>query len=151
MKHNIGHIKKGDVVYLPFPIDTKESEENKKVEQDTNFENDPRETKERLGLILWKAEVNNFAACAITSKAHRENKIELHGRDLDSGKIGYDPSYIRPNIIQTINISQIRRKVGTVKPEKLKEVIDKVKEFLDAEPEEAPTSKVFERAKRKIR
>lgn len=147
MKHNVGHIKKGDIVYIPFPLDSKE---NIGIEQSKNFENDPRETKERLGFILWKTE-DSFVVCAITSKPHREHKIELRGKDLSSGEISYDPSFIRPNIIQTIPKSFIRRRAGTVKPEKLKEVIDKVKEFLDLEPELETVPKALERVNRRLR
>jgi hypothetical protein len=41
--------------------------------------------------------------------------------------------------------------LGKLKPEKLREVVDKVKELIDAEPEEPPVPKAFERAKRRIR
>lgn len=151
LEHDIGHIKKGDIVYVPFPLNPKGSKENIQTEQDENFESDPRETKERPGLVLWRAETDSFTVCAITSKPYREHKIELHGRDLDSGKIGYDPSFIRPNIIATVHRSDIRRKLGTLKPQKLEEVIDKVKKLLDAEPEEAPVTKALERTKKRIR
>lgn len=150
MEHDIGHIKKGDVVYVPFPLDDLDKDKSKEIAQ-TEQDVEPREKKDRPALVLWRAETNSFTVCAITSKPYRENKIQLSGRDLDSGKIDYDPSFIRPNIITTLPKKYLRRKVGTLKPEKLREVIDKFKELLDAEPEEAPVPKAFERARKRIR
>jgi mRNA interferase MazF len=148
LEHYVGHIKKGDVVYIPFPLSR--SATPKTDDLDTQ-EGDPREKKDRPVVVLFRAEVDSFTVCAITKQPHREHKIELHGKDLDSGKIDYEPSFIRPNIVTTIERCHIRRKMGTLKPDKLKEVIDKVKDLLDADPEDAPVSKAFERAKRRIR
>lgn len=160
MEQDIGHIKKGDVVYVPFPLDEVDTyEQNPNNDGALSNEEtalqirrgDPRKKKDRPTVVLWQTQTDSFTVCAITSNSYREHKIELSGRDLDSGKISYEPSYIRPDIITTVHRKFIRKKVGTLKSEKLKEVINKVKELLDAEPEEAPVAKAFKRPRRGAR
>lgn len=133
---DVGHIKKGDVVCVPFPFDDKQEGSSKLKEKD------------RPAVVLFQSDKDSFVLCPITKQPHREDKIPLNGKDLDTGRIDYDPSFIRPNIITTVMKNLIRKKIGTLKPEKLEEVVNKVKEFLDKQPEEAPVPKPFERVKR---
>ena len=160
MENYVGHIKKGDVVYIPFPLDRLATskaddvnikEDNPGEKEASPKDDDPREKKDRPVVVLFRAEVDSYTVCAITKQPHREHKIELNSRDLASGRMENDPSFIRPNLLTTVKRCYIRRKAGSLKPHKVKEVTDKVKEFLDAEPEDAPVHKALERGKRRIR
>ena len=136
------HIKKGDIVYILFPFDNVREGSGKDDEIVMS-------AKDRPALVILKGDGNNLVLCAITSRRYGENKIELKPRDMGSGVLGYDPSFVRPNMIWTLERSLIRRKVGTLKHQKLAEVIEKIKELLDKESEEAPTAQAFERPKKK--
>ncbi len=145
------HIKKGDVVYIPFPFDKKSTEDQQYQESENDQSSNKPQEKDRPALFLFKSEVDSFVCCAITTKPHREHKIKIINGHFSSGKIDYEPSFARPNVITTVHRSLIRRKVGTLNSEKLAEIINKVKELLDQEPEETPKSKALERPKRRIR
>jgi mRNA interferase MazF len=161
LNQNLGHIKKGDVVNVLFPysnhIDVEsETSENEneaqstapKIEKTAKLDNKTK-SKDRPALVLFKSGSDNFVFCAITTNGSREPRIELNDKDFQTGSLTCKPSFIKPNILSTIDKSLIRSKVGTLKPEKLKEVITKLKDFLDAEPEEATTSKALQRPSRR--
>lgn len=135
---NRDHIKKGDVVYVPFPYSDKEP----------NGE-EGEDYKDRPAIVIFSSG-ENVICCAVTKQNHRANLIPLRGRDLASGKIDNDPSYIKPDIISTFNKNQIRRKAASLRPERLKEVTDKVKEMIDQEPIEAPVLQAVARPKKRF-
>lgn len=155
-QHYTGHIKKGDVVSVPFPLSNYQDKAETAKKGDTeDIEKEKQaylvEVKDRPGVVLFRADTDSFTICAITTKPHREHKIPITIQDFESGNLGYGPSFARPNIIGTFSRDVIRDKKGTLKSQKLKEITDKVKELIDQEPEEKPASKACERPKRRIR
>lgn len=129
------HLAKGDIVRMPA----------KQVNPD-----DPKE--ERMFLILWRAEVNTYTVCPITSSPYRKHKIALERRDLRSGALTCNPSYMRPNMVSTMVRKDDWKKVGSILEEKMSEVSEVIKNLLDQEPEPAPVPKALERpARQRIR
>lgn len=123
------HLTKGDVVYIP-------------TEQVPN--EDPKPS--RPYVVLWQAETNTYAVCPITKQSCREHKITLECRDfLGSGVLTYDPSYARPNFIYTLEQDETWEKIGTLTPQKMQEISNKIKEFADQPRVAAPQTKVFAR------
>lgn len=109
--------------------------------------------KNRPYLVLWEAEIETYTVCPITSKPDREHKVALECRDLQSGALTYNPSYIRPNLPVTLQRQSNWRKIGAVQNDKMSEVADKVKALIDLPRSEATTSKALERpiARKRIR
>lgn len=124
------HLAKGDVVTIP----------SEQIDND--------DTKTRPYLILWEAETDTYTVCPITSKPNREHKIALECKDFQSGALTYDPSYIRPNLPYTLRREESWRKVGTVREDKMKEVIEKVKALADQPRKPAPSDKAIQRPKK---
>ena len=163
------HIKKGDIVYVLFPfsahqqIESLENDtddiqptatENTQQSDTENCQNEQQNTeksKDRPAVVLFRSDTNNFVFCAITTKGHRDPSIEITNRDLQSGHIGYGPSFAKPNIIATIHRGLVRKKVGKLGTKKLQEITDKVIDLLNEPPEEEPVSKAFQRPKTRVR
>jgi mRNA interferase MazF len=101
----------GDVVLVPFPF--------------TDFSN----RKNRPALIISKFGAD-FMICAITSKfVNDEYAIEITNRDFKIGGI-LKLSYIKPNIIHTINCKIVKKKLGSLRKDKLKEVLDCIRDLI---------------------
>lgn len=126
-KQSRQHLTKGDIVSIP-------------CEQVPNDD-----TKRRKYLIVWEAETETFAVCPITSKPHREHKVPLECKDLQSGDLIYSPSYIRPNFVYTLSRGDGWQKVGTVKEEILNKVTTSIKGFCDQLRKQEEKSKPFQR------
>jgi len=96
---------KGDVVVLPFPYSNLSS------------------FKRRPALIIALLEGDDVILCQVTSK-QREDKyvVKLSDSDFKRGKLNVD-SYIRPNRIFTADKSIILYKIGSIKDNKIDEVI----------------------------
>jgi mRNA-degrading endonuclease toxin of MazEF toxin-antitoxin module len=124
------HLTKGDIVTIPAGQANSD------------------DTKTRPYLILWEAETDTYTLCPITSKPNREHKIALECRDMQSGALTYDPSYIRPNLPVTLSRNESWRKIGAVKEEKMTEVAEKIKTLADQQRVSAPVSKALERPTR---
>jgi mRNA interferase MazF len=131
LEGSIENFVRGDVVSVPFPF------------------SDVSATKRRPALVVAESDSNNIIVCPITSKPGRDYEIKLEDQDFRVGKLNLSPCYIRPNIIVTVDKSNVIRHIGNLKDEKINEVITKIIEILQ-KPSEAPppTSKALERGKR---
>jgi len=104
---------KGDVVVIPFPF------------------SDLSSIKLRPALVIVELQNNDLMLCQITSKQKVDGfSLSLDKNDFTVG--GLDQlSFIRPNRIFTAEKSLIKYKAGSIRPEKLKEVRDKIVSLLD--------------------
>jgi len=126
----IENLVKGDVISVPFPF------------------SDASATKRRPALIVAESDSNNIIVCPITSKPGRDYEIKLEDQDFKVGKLNLSPCYIRPNIIATVDKSNVIRNIGKLKDEKINQVIATIIEILQkpsAPP--PPASKAWERGK----
>ncbi|HCJ67527.1 MAG TPA: growth inhibitor PemK [Elusimicrobia bacterium] len=99
---------KGDVVVVPFPF------------------SDLTQAKRRPALVLSVLEGDDLILCQITSQFVRDNyAISLEDKDFGTGSLK-QPSNIRPNRIFTADSHIVLYRIGTLKPSKLSEVIEKV-------------------------
>ncbi|MEH2419293.1 type II toxin-antitoxin system PemK/MazF family toxin [Nostoc sp.] len=130
MEASLENLTKGDVISIPFPF------------------SDASATKRRPALVIAESDSNNIMVCPITSKAGRDYEIELEDQDFRVGKLNLSPCYIRPNIIATIDKSNVIRFIGKLKDEKINEVITAIIEILQKPSEPPPPpSRALERGK----
>ncbi|AFZ27382.1 growth inhibitor [Cylindrospermum stagnale PCC 7417] len=129
MEGSIEHLVKGDVISVPFPF------------------SDASATKRRPALVIAESDTNNIIVCPITSKPGRDYEIKLEDQDFISGKLNLSPCYIRPNIIATIDKSNVIRHIGKLNFEKINEVITAIIKILQKLPEPPPASKALERGR----
>ncbi len=102
---------KGDVVVFPFPF------------------SDLSAYKKRPALVLSVLEGSDLILCQITSETRYDKyAVELKESDFKQGKLNVI-SMIRPNRLFTAEKSIINYKVGSLKDNKLKEVIGKLIEI----------------------
>ncbi|MFS0516579.1 type II toxin-antitoxin system PemK/MazF family toxin [Nostoc sp. UIC 10607] len=86
--------------------------------------------------------------CPITSKPGRDYENQLEDQDFRVGKLSLSPCYIRPNIIATVDKTNVIRFIGKLKDEKINEVITAIIEILQKPPEPPPPeSRALERGK----
>ncbi|MEK7449948.1 MAG: type II toxin-antitoxin system PemK/MazF family toxin [Planctomycetota bacterium] len=103
---------KGEVVIVPFPF------------------SDLTQTKRRPALVIAELQGDDIILCQITSQNTRDNDaLVLTDSDFIQGSIS-QISNIRPNRIFTADQSIIQRKIGLIKREKIKAVIDKIIDIL---------------------
>ncbi|BAY35057.1 transcriptional modulator of MazE/toxin MazF (plasmid) [Nostoc carneum NIES-2107] len=130
MEGSVENLVKGDVISVPFPF------------------SDASATKRRPVLVIAESDSNNIIVCPITSKPGRDYEIKLEDQDFRVGKLNLSPCYIRPNIIATVDKSNVIRQIGKLKDGKLNEVISAIIEILQKPSEPPPpTSKALERGK----
>lgn len=129
MEGFIENLVKGDVISVPFPF------------------SDASATKRRPALVIAESDTNNIIVCPITSKPGRDYEIKLEDQDFISGKLNLSPCYIRPNIIATIDKSNVIRHIGKLNFEKINEVITAIIKILQKPPEPPPASKALERGR----
>lgn len=99
---------KGDVVVVPFPF------------------SDLTQAKRRPALVISKLEGDDLILCQITSQFIKDNyAISLTDKDFAKGSLKQQ-SNIRPNRIFTTDNHIVLYKVGSLKTEKLNEVIEKI-------------------------
>ena len=99
---------KGDVVIVPFPF------------------SDLTKSKRRPALVISNLKGDNIILCQITSQNIFDRySISLKNDDFQEGSLKR-PSNIRPNRIFTADIHIILYKAGTIKNEKIEEVINKI-------------------------
>src|SRR3989344_1712813 len=97
---------KGDIVVFPFPF------------------SDLSAYKKRPALVLSVLEGSDLILCQITSEARYDKyAIELKETDFKQGKLNVI-SMIRPNRLFTAEKSIINYKIGSLKNDKLKEVVE---------------------------
>lgn len=99
---------KGDVVTLPFPF------------------SDPSTVKRRPALVISDPLGDDVILCQITASRSDAYSVELKRTDFATGSLTKDPSYTRPNKIFTAETRIIEKKIGTIKPGKYREVVEKV-------------------------
>jgi mRNA interferase MazF len=105
---------KGDVVVIPFPF------------------SDLSQSKRRPALILATLEGDDTILCQITSKNMSDDyTIPVDDTDFESGGLKQS-SNIRPNRLFTADTHIILYRAGSVKKDKLNQVINKVVEIIKA-------------------
>ncbi|MBN3905740.1 MAG: type II toxin-antitoxin system PemK/MazF family toxin [Nostoc sp. NMS1] len=130
MEKSLENLAKGDVISIPFPF------------------SDTSATKKRPALVIAESDNNNIIVCPITSKPGRNYEIKLEDQDFRVGKLNLSPCYIRPNIIATVDKSNVIRFIGNLKDAKINEVITAIIEILQKPPEPPPqASRALERGK----
>ena len=130
MEGSIEHLIKGDVISVPFPF------------------SDTSTTKKRPALVIAESDNNNIIICPITSKPGRDYEIKLEDQDFRVGKLNLSPCYIRPNIIATVDKSNVIRYIGKLKDDKLHQVISTIIEIIEKPSSPLPASKAWERSKK---
>ncbi len=105
---------KGDVVVLPFPF------------------SDLSQSKRRPALVITELLRNDLILCQITSKKISDNyAILLEDNDFEEGHLRVK-SNVRPNRIFTADNNIVLYKVGRLKREKTKEIIEKIIKILQS-------------------
>jgi mRNA interferase MazF len=103
---------KGDVVVVPFPF--------------SNLS----QSKRRPALVIALLEGNDAILCQITSKIIKDTyAISIDDTDFSSGSLR-QPGNIRPNRLFTADSHIILYRVGSIKREKLTQVVEKVVEII---------------------
>lgn len=103
---------KGDVVVVPFPF--------------SNL----TETKRRPALVLSRLEGDDLILCQITSRQIQDRyAIPLVDGDFASGGLK-QPSNVRPNRIFTADRALVLYQAGSLKAEKLRDIIERLVEIL---------------------
>jgi mRNA interferase MazF len=103
---------KGDVVVVPFPF------------------SDLSQSKRRPALVIAPLEGNDNIFCQITSTNIRDNyAISIDDGDFDSGGLK-QVSNIRPNRLFTADNQIILYQVGSLKKDKLVQVVDRLIEII---------------------
>jgi mRNA interferase MazF len=121
-----GHVTKGDVVVVSYPY------------------TDGSDAKVRPALVIAKTK-SNITICVITHNSGREWELVLKDEDFKEGKLDLI-SFIQPTGLASVSISIVKKRIGSVKDYKLREVIANLKEYLEQPCDNiAPVSKVFER------
>jgi len=123
LEGSIENIGKGDIISVRFPFSHASA------------------TKRRPALVIAESDSNNIML-------GRDYEIKLEDQDFRVGKLNLSPCYIRPNIIATVDKSNIIRYIGKLKDEKINEVITAIIEILQKPPEPpSSASKALERGK----
>ena len=103
---------KGDVVVVPFPF------------------SDLSQSKRRPALMIASLEGEDAILCQITSKTIRDSySISIDSTDFMNGSLRQQ-SNVRPNRLFTADCHIILYKVGSIKKEKITQVIDKIIEII---------------------
>ena len=103
---------KGNVVVVPFPF------------------TDLTQAKRRPALVVASMQGDDLILCQITSQPVRDNyAVTLADNDFEEGGLKQD-SNIRPNRLFTADGSLILYRVGSVKRQKLDEVVEAIVDIL---------------------
>jgi mRNA interferase MazF len=132
LSDSIVFYKKGDVVLVPFP-----------------YQENVEEEKLRPVVLLACSDTGGFISAYITSKSHRSDLIKIQVKDFKEGYIDdFAPSYVRPNILYTVATKVIQKRYGTLKDEKIEEIVQSLVKLLLEPPVSPPVSKAFKRPER---
>ena len=105
---------KGDVVVIPFPF------------------SDLSQSKRRPALVLAPLEGEDAILCQITSKNIKDSyAISIDDADFQAGGLK-QASNVRPNRLFTADVHIILYRVGTIKKDKMNQIINKVVEIIQA-------------------
>jgi len=103
---------KGDVVVVPFPF------------------SDLSQSKRRPALLIASLEGEDAILCQITSKTIKDSyAISIDGADFATGSLRQQ-SNVRPNRLFTADHHIILYKVGSIKKEKIAQVIARIIEII---------------------
>jgi len=102
----------GDVIILEFPF--------------SNL----IQTKRRPALIIKVPKGEDIIICQITAKSQEKSvEVPIIKKDFSKGELKRD-SYIRIDKITTIKRTRVKYRVGSLKNEKFKEILDNICSFL---------------------
>ena len=105
---------KGDVVVIPFPF------------------SDLTGSKRRPAFVVANLKGDDLILCQITSKNIKdEYSIEIRDEDFVEGNLK-QPSNVRPNKIFTADKDIILYRIGSLKRDKVKEIIETIVKILKA-------------------
>ena len=105
---------RGDIVVVPFPF------------------SDLSQSKRRPALVVASAGGDDLILCQMTSRASRDRyAILIDPADLASGTLN-QPGHVRPNRLFTADQQIVLYRIGTLKPQKLTDVIDAIVNVLRA-------------------
>lgn len=105
---------KGDVVVVPFPF------------------SDLSESKRRPALVITPLEGEDILLCQITSQTVKDSyAILIEDKDFETGSLKQS-SYVRPNRLFTADTRIILYHVGRIGNKKMKEVVRKIIEIVEA-------------------
>jgi len=108
----MGRFVKGDVVVLPFPF------------------SDLSSSKKRPALVIADLQGDDLILCQITTVTRKDGyAVFLSKDDFKEGSLPAPRSLIRTNKIFTADISLIHYRRGSLKPDKVREVEDKLTEI----------------------
>jgi len=103
---------KGDVVVVPFPF------------------SDLSQSKRRPALVIAVLEGDDAILCQITSKTIKDKyAISINEADFASGSLK-QPGNLRPNRLFTADTHIILYRVGSIKKEKLTQIVEKIVEII---------------------
>ena len=103
---------KGDIVVLDFPF------------------SDLKSYKRRPSLIIKVPKGEDIIICQITAESQEPSiEVSLKNNDFEKGSLKRN-SFLRIDKITTLKMSRIKYKIGALKSEKFKEIIDKIISFL---------------------
>jgi len=110
----MGRFVKGDVVVVPFPF------------------SDLRASKKRPALVVASLAGDDVILCQITSQSVGDSyALVLSNADFSAGSL-HQNSNIRPNRIFTADSNIIQYRAGVVTSEKIREVIDRIVQIINA-------------------
>ena len=103
---------KGDIIVIDFPFSSL------------------KESKRRPVLILKIPKGEDVIVNQITGSSYKKSvEIRIENKDFKHGSLKRE-SFIRIDKIGSVEKSLIKYKIGSLKPEKFKEIVDKVISFL---------------------
>ncbi|MEK6912946.1 MAG: type II toxin-antitoxin system PemK/MazF family toxin [Nanoarchaeota archaeon] len=103
---------RGDVVVLDFPF------------------SDLTQFKRRPALVLKVPKGEDLIICQITAKPQEKSvEVPLNSKDFITGGLKKD-SYVRIDKITSIKSTRVKYKIGSLKVEKFKEILDSIVSFL---------------------
>jgi len=107
----MGSFVKGEVVVFPFPF------------------SDLSDSKRRPALVLADLSGDDLILCMITKSQRDSDSISVSDADFSSGKLN-QLSNVRANRLFTGDANLIYYSAGQLKPNKVKEVVDKLVDIL---------------------
>ena len=103
----------GSVVLIPFPF------------------SDLSNSKLRPAVVIAEVDHGDWILCQVTSQAYSDRQaIEISDDSLQQGSL-QRISYVRPGKLFTAHSTLVRRQVGQLKSEVLKQIVDKIKNLID--------------------
>jgi mRNA interferase MazF len=86
-------------------------------------------SKRRPGVVVADLEGDDLIICPIVSSRSDSYSVRVTSQDISGGQLRKD-SFIRPNILNTVDSSRILYSLGTLSSEKMWEVDQKLRQIL---------------------